>query len=290
LAHHFNISNRTVYRDIRSLEAAGIPVGAETGKGYFLVAGYHLPPVMFTTEEIGALLMAEKISDSFTDNKTRANLTLAFNKIRAVLESSKKDWISEIEKRIVAYDSAEENLSNNGHFYDIQNTIYEKKVIEIKYNSPEKNIVTQRLVEPVSLFFTENHWYLAAYCYSRNAYRIFRVDRIESLQITEKPFQHIHPDNRTVMEEILESKPLQKVILRLENGLNYERFKHKINPGLISEESLGERIEISFFTDSLPVLGKWLLYSDCDVEIVQPVELKNIMWQYATEIAHRYCN
>ena len=290
LAQRFDISVRTVYRDIRTIETAGIPIGAETGLGYFLVDGYTLPPVVFTTEEIGALLIAEKVTCSFVDDKTKTNLAMAINKVRAVLNDKHKDWISKLEKRILAFSSVDTNTQDNDIIHKIQKAIYEKNIVEIQYTSPEKNEITRRLIEPVSILFSEQHWYMIAYCHSRNAYRVFRVDRIEKFRTTENQFKHSHPDNESIMKEILESKPLQKVVIRIKNDQNCQGFRRKIFSGLIGEERMGERVELSFFTDSLPVLGKWLLFSDCDVEIIQPDELKDRMRQFANEIADRYRN
>lgn len=67
LAERFNISVRTVYRDIRTLEEAGVPIGNEPSKGYFLVEGFHLPPVMFTLEEVSALISSGKVLSGFGD-------------------------------------------------------------------------------------------------------------------------------------------------------------------------------------------------------------------------------
>ena len=85
-----------------------------------------------------------------------------------------------------------------------------------------------------------------------------------------------------------ESKKLQRVTVRLRKDSNYEIIKKKCILGLTREKDLGDRMEIMLLTDSLPVLGKWLLNYGQDVEILSPIELKTIMRQYATEIAQQY--
>jgi predicted DNA-binding transcriptional regulator YafY len=90
IARRFDISIRTVYRDIRTLEGAGIPIGSEAGLGYYLVEGYRLPPLMFTTDEVGALITAGKFVDRFADPSSKASYDSALYKIRAVLKS--RDW------------------------------------------------------------------------------------------------------------------------------------------------------------------------------------------------------
>ena len=73
IANRFEISKRTIYRDLKALEEAGVPLGAEPGKGYYLVDGYHLPPVMFTHEEASAMLTAEKMVEKLTDRSVSEN-------------------------------------------------------------------------------------------------------------------------------------------------------------------------------------------------------------------------
>ena len=82
MADRFGISLRTVYRDIRSLEEAGVPIAGEAGVGYSLMEGYRLPPVLFTKEEAMALVMAEKMVETLTDGSTKGHYTSALYKIK----------------------------------------------------------------------------------------------------------------------------------------------------------------------------------------------------------------
>lgn len=290
LAVRFSISIRTVYRDIRSLEAAGIPIGSDTGLGYYLVEGYHLPPVMFTSEESGALLLAGKLVGVFTDTQIKKNFDSALYKIRSVLENEDKNFLSEIEKKIKVVDAARINTSIEAYFIkDIQAALYKKNVIEIQYRSQNREQPTLRNIEPISLGFYEYHWHLIAYCYLRNAYRDFRVDRIENLSITNIIFdEEKHPPVELIIKEMFESKDLCNVTVRLKKDNSYEIIKSKCILGFLVEKDLGDRMELMLLTDSLPILGKWLLNYGQSVEIIDPVELKNLMRQYATEIADQY--
>src|SRR5690606_12965441 len=81
IANRFEISLRTVYRDVRALEDAGVPIGAEAGKGYFIMEGYHLPPVMFTQQEANALVLGAKLIEGQTDVSIKKNFTEAMLKI-----------------------------------------------------------------------------------------------------------------------------------------------------------------------------------------------------------------
>ncbi len=91
ISDRFEISNRTVYRDIHTLRQAGVPIGEEEGKGYFIVDGYKLPPVMFSSEEANALVAIEKMLHYHTEDSLRKNYESALLKIKAVLKSKEKN-------------------------------------------------------------------------------------------------------------------------------------------------------------------------------------------------------
>src|ERR1044072_4377382 len=100
IADKFAISLRTVYRDVRALEEAGVPVIGEAGTGYSLMEGYKLPPVMFNQDEASALLTAAKLVQSKTDQRTAKHYNSALDKIKAVLRFSEKTHIEEIDEHI----------------------------------------------------------------------------------------------------------------------------------------------------------------------------------------------
>ena len=90
IAERFNISLRTVYRDIKTLEEAGIPIMGEAGIGYSIMDGYKLPPIMFTREEAISFLTAEKFIENLTDASTANNYKSALYKIKAILKTTEK--------------------------------------------------------------------------------------------------------------------------------------------------------------------------------------------------------
>jgi predicted DNA-binding transcriptional regulator YafY len=99
LAQRFEVSLRTIYRDIRTLETSGVPIYSEAGIGYSLLNGYRLPPVMFTREEATSFIAAEKLMQKFTDPELGKHYAAATFKLKAVLQGVDKDWVSSIESR-----------------------------------------------------------------------------------------------------------------------------------------------------------------------------------------------
>src|SRR5690554_8062732 len=100
-AHRYDVSIRTIYRDIKALENAGVPVYNEPGKGYALVEGYKIPPTIFTKEEALSFVIAEKLVEKFEDKKMSFNLSGAVNKLEAVLRTSEKENVARSEERRV---------------------------------------------------------------------------------------------------------------------------------------------------------------------------------------------
>jgi predicted DNA-binding transcriptional regulator YafY len=188
IAKRFEISLRTVYRDLKALEEAGVPIGAEAGKGYYLVDGYRLPPVMFTREEAGAMLMAEKMVEKFTDNSVNQHYQSAMYKIKSVLPDCEKQFISDLYSNIEIFYNQQSDNPNN-FISVIQQSLVNHQLLDIHYRSISKDEVTCRVVEPIGLCFYSISWHLIAFCRLRNEYRDFRVDRIESLDLNPSKFE-----------------------------------------------------------------------------------------------------
>src|ERR1700748_1090410 len=134
IAERFNISLRTVYRDVKTLEEAGIPLIGEAGVGYSIMDGYRLPPVMFTREEATAFLTAEKFVEKLTDASTMANHKSAMYKIRAILKTTEKDLLEDMDGNIEVFKSFRQPyVPGNDYIQPILNCIAQKCVISIEY-------------------------------------------------------------------------------------------------------------------------------------------------------------
>jgi len=187
LAQKFGISIRTVYRDIRALEAAGIPVTTEEGKGYSLMEGYVLPPVMFTETEANALITAEQLVATNKDASFVKSYRDALLKIKAILRYSAKDKADMLSERIAfRINPAGETTSNNLSVIQLAITNY--ALLSISYRA-EDGKLTKRSIEPLGLYSTQENWILIAYCRLRGERRAFRLDRIEKLQDLYTPFE-----------------------------------------------------------------------------------------------------
>lgn len=177
IADQFQISTRTVYRDIKALLEQGVPISFEQPKGYYIVQGYFLPPVSFSSDEANALLIMERMVSRFADKSIFTNYTSALNKVKAVLKHAQKEKL-EILNESIKFQLNHEWLNEEfDHLADLQNAISGKYIIEIDYLDQNKES-SKREVEAIGLVFYAFNWHLIAWCHLRNDYRDFRVSRI----------------------------------------------------------------------------------------------------------------
>lgn len=179
MADKFSVSVRTIYRDIRTLEQAGIPVVTEDGKGYSMMEGYNLPPVMFTESQANALITAEQLILKNKDSSFVAAYSGAITKIKAILRYSTRDKAELLSGRIVDYQNHTIERTSN-YLTDIQLALTNLKCIQLDYRAADLR-ETRRKVEPFALYFSRENWVLIAWCHLRHDYREFRLDRIQNM-------------------------------------------------------------------------------------------------------------
>ena len=200
ISEKFKISVRTVYRDIKSLCEQGIPVSFEQHKGYYIVQGYFLPPVSFSSEEANAVLLMESIVSAFADQSILTHYSSALNKIKSVLRGPEKDKLDLLQDKIKMH-IPECFRSNFEYLSALQEAISAKTVISIQYTRKDGQTSTRRM-EPIGLVFYALAWHLIGWCHLRNDYRDFKVPRIEKLSDTGVPFKNA---KHITLEEYMQS-------------------------------------------------------------------------------------
>jgi len=198
IANRHDVSIRTVYRDIRTLEQSGVPIITEEGKGYSIMDGYVLPPVMFSEDEANALITAEHLILKNKDQSLSEHYSSAVTKIRSILKGSQQTKTELLSNRIqIRNNPGAEKTSN--YLIQLQSYIANFQVVEMKYLSLS-NYQSQRSIEPFALYTTQDNWIMIAYCRLKSDFRAFRLDRIQHLKRTDEVFE---PHNMT-LEEYLE--------------------------------------------------------------------------------------
>jgi predicted DNA-binding transcriptional regulator YafY len=287
IADRFEISLRTVYRDVRALEESGVPIIGEAGVGYSIMEGYRLPPVMFTKEEATTFLMAEKIMEKYADLQSFQKYQSALFKIKSVLRSSEKRFLEEIDTNLLV-------LKNNFQAPDLPNqqgiqhfldAIIEKRVIQIAYKKEYEQEGLPRMIEPVGIYLQNNLWYCIAFCRLRNDYRNFRIDRIMRIDFTNLLFSNNHPTLAQYLEKIAHDQELQTIVIWIEK--QYARYlgTRKYYFGFVSEEDKGDKVEMTFLTASIEGFARWFITLAGFAKIIKPDFIKERVKKLATEVA-----
>lgn len=279
ISKRFEISLRTVYRDVKALMEAGVPVGSEAGKGYFIVDGFHLPPVMFTQDEANSMLLAGKLVDKMADKSVRTAFDSALHKIKAVLSDNEKDHLENLNSNIEVFLRARYEHRDKSQFPDdflseIQRAIAQRKVLCIDYVNAGDQL-TQRFIEPIGIFYYAQTWHLIAWCRLRNNYRNFRADRMKAVKTTSESFE---ARSELSLQEYFNAmyqtnQGLAKVVVVFDKSA----LRGKTLYGSVNQEDLGDRIRSEFMSDSLEYMAQWLLAFGPHAEIEQPEELKALI-------------
>ena len=178
LARKLEVSERTIYRDVQDLGRSGVPIEGEAGVGYVL-RGFDVPPLMFSREEIEALVVGARMVEAWTTEQLAAAAQQALQKIEAALPERLK---ADLQKpQIYAID-----LRTRGEVRVsldvIRQAIRESRRVEFAYEKEDKT-ASRRAVQPLGLYFWGNVWTLASWCETRNDFRNFRLDRMAGLAV-----------------------------------------------------------------------------------------------------------
>ncbi|MBD2705886.1 YafY family transcriptional regulator [Spirosoma sp. BT702] len=187
LASRFTVSVRTIYRDMKTLESAGVPILTVEGKGYALVEGYRLPPVSFTQAEANALITVEHLIQANQDTSLVQAYGQALAKLRAVLRQPTQQKANLLASRLKVYTHTHVQLKSQ-HLATLQNALTAFLRVRIDYRAASGEL-SHRTLEPFALLLsTQENWLLVGWCGLRSAFRIFRLDRIEQLEVLTETF------------------------------------------------------------------------------------------------------
>ena len=289
IADRFHISLRTVYRDIKTLDEAGIPVTGEAGVGYSIMEGYRLPPVMFTKEEATAFLTAEKLVEKLTDASTQRDYATAMFKVKAVLRLTEKDYLEDMEEHIAVIENqyVPRRTNDTTYLQKVLQCIAEKIVLNIDYFANHNQQKSNRDVEPVGIYYLGEHWYMVAYCRLRKDYRTFKFGSISNLTITDKYFEQQHPSLKSFLSKVSEEKELHTVILLVDKSILQYFGDQKFYNGFVSQKEVGGKMEMTFLTASLNGFARWYMLFGDNADIVSPKGLKVIVNDILSSISKK---
>ena len=290
LEERFEVGRRTVFRDIRSLIDAGVPIGGDAGEGYFIVEGYHLPPVVFNKEEAGALLIGAKFIEQSADIQTIDTFNKAMYKIKAVLKYSDKEFLDNLEDRIAIRPSPVPVQKPDSHLAEIQLAIATNRVISMTYYAHYKDSSTDRDVDPLGMVYSSGRWHLIAYCRLRADLRDFRADRIERVHVKAETFNPVqHPNYLDFLNQALIGTDAKEATINVSDMAYRFMGDQKYYMGFAEETRLKNgSYEMKFVTPYYDYFARWLMSYGSEVEILSPNELKGIAATISKELLEHH--
>ena len=292
LAKRFSVSTRTIYRDIRTLESAGIPVVTQEGKGFAMLDGYRLPPVMFTREEAIALLTAEKLAAQLTDAGTARLSGAAMNKLRAAMRHSDRDHLETLAPHIQVMPA---QPSHTDAYQQLVTAVTARRVVHLSYFSADAVVPVSREIEPIGLYLSHS-WHVVAYCRLRQAFRNFRLDRIQHMRLSEETFAARPETLQQYWADEAKRRSKEKVVIHFKASeilpaLVQHLHDTKLQYGWTHEEPVEDGIlEMHFLIGSMPYLASWLLPFAGAVTVKEPQELRKHLYDLAQKAYTFYCN
>jgi len=185
LAERLEVSERTVYRDVADLQHQGVPIEGEAGVGYRLGAGFELPPLMFSEGEARALVAATRLAQAWLDPAMARDAEQALGKILSILPRQTR---AAAESLALYAPTFSVDPAIQQHLQTLREAVQLRRTVTMDYRDVAGQ-ASQRSVRPLGCFFWGRVWTLAAWCESRNAFRTFRLDRMDALQVQATVFR-----------------------------------------------------------------------------------------------------
>ena len=274
LADKYEVSLRTIYRDIKALEHAGIPIMGEAGYGYSLLNGYKIQPIRFNEQEALSFGVAEKLMNHYLDKEMAMHFGNALLKMKGVLRYSDKENVADLESKVLI--NKKKNFLNENvpaALATLFESMVKKRQIHLKYKSVENNL-QERAIEVVGVFQEGPFWYFMAYCHLREAIRQFRLDRIEHIRLLDSKYtQELLPLN-TYLEQNKKVETLQTI--RIWVSKDFARFLHweRQYYGFQHEEEINNGVEMTFHTTHIEYFARWYMMFADEAQILEPETLK----------------
>jgi predicted DNA-binding transcriptional regulator YafY len=290
LAAAFEVSKRTIYRDVQALCEAGVPVVSEPGRGYSLVDGYFLPPLRFTLEEAMLLLLGSDVMGQSFDAEYQAVARNAGRKISGVLPDNLRAQVESLQKRIQFSPGGHGHGTGAEHLPIIRHAIVKQQTLRLHYHARSGaggSHSLDRDADPYGLVFVSGHWYMVAYCHLRGDIRNFRLDRIARPSLLPRLFARpadfelaeVSRSERDLVVRALFDATIARWVR--EDRLFYTESEQETNNGLLVT------LRVRHESDVL----QWLLGWGARVRVLEPASLAQrlraeaeaLLGQYATD-------
>ena len=273
LAEKFEVSVRTIYRDIDALSGAGIPIYAEAGRngGIHLMDDFILDKAVFSKEEKQEILTALQ-SLNYTKN-IQSSQTL--QKLSALFQLHSENWLE------VDFSRWGNNGTDNEKFELLKAAVIQQKCVKITYAN-SCGTISERIVQPLKLSYKSMSWYLKAYCTEKQDYRIFKLTRMIQLEVLADGFRK----NAFPESEEVPGQTYNTITLRFPQHMSY-RVYDEFEKAMVNQQENGDLLVSAEMPEDEWLIG-YLLSFGANVTIIEPVYLREIVAQQAKKIYEKY--
>lgn len=275
LAEHFEVSTRTIYRDVETLSASGIPIYMTKGKGggISLLPEFILNKTVITKAERADILSSLNAMQAVSLSEAGT----ALDKLGAMFGRPNADWIE------VDFGFWSDGEKEAGFFELLKTAVLEKRAIRFQYTATGSE-QKMRTVEPLKLVFKGSNWYLYAYCRMREDCRFFKLKRMQDVILTEETFEREIPKQVLQKENSYAEQPRVRVMLKLEKEAAYRAMDDFPEYKMLADGSVlvsGEFIQGDWLADMLLGYGEYC-------EVIEPEWLREELRLKAQKILQRY--
>jgi predicted DNA-binding transcriptional regulator YafY len=197
LAERLEVSERTIYRDMADLQSTGVPIEGEAGVGYVMQGGYDLPPMMFTHDEVVALVAGARLLRAWGGAAMAAAAEEALVKIADVLPEAERSRAASVQVHSIA---ANMNDELRAMIDRLEGAVDRRAILILGYTDGKDHVSTRR-IQPLGLWFWGRVWTLVAWCELREDFRMFRLDRIQTAVDTGEKFRPVRSRSLTAFYE-----------------------------------------------------------------------------------------
>jgi predicted DNA-binding transcriptional regulator YafY len=289
-AKTFEISERTVYRDVQALSEVGVPIVAMPGEGYRLMEGYYLPPITFSPAEARSLYLAlSMLAGMARAGPTQQAAGSALEKIRSVLPAATQRQVEALQAITKFYSFPNKTLNfDDETFLKLQEAIQHQRVVHLRYHAQHNNEVSERDVEPHELVFVDKVWLLMGYCRLRQSSRAFRLERIDALRVrnerfTPRPLDH-YGFQRLPIRVVVRFDP---AVLRWVRERQHYSLVEDLAPETDHLSDTAEAVMV-YAPTTIDQIEGWLLSWGDKLEILEPAQVRHHLAALAERIAARH--
>jgi len=274
LAERFEVSQRTIYRDIDTLSLSGIPVYTEKGKGggISLLPDFVLNKSILNDDEQNEILSALHGLSSIKTDETDHVL----QKLSAVFNKSASEWLE--------VDFTDWSYRNGGYFNEFKTAILNRFIVEFDYFSTQGE-KTHRRIEPIQIWFKSRAWYIHGFCLLRNDLRLFKLTRISNLVVTDEPFKERDLLRIESSEDLMrEQKPCVTLVLKIAAEMTY-RVYDDFCDDLVEAQPDGSFIGTVTYPEDDRVYNYILSFGEY-VEVLEPKHIRDIVREKAQKFVN----